>query len=53
MLPKERVALLEQSVAEARNTISSHYDDVFREVQRRISAAGSAGKADIAMLTFG
>ena len=52
MLPKERVAHLEQGLAEARETISPHYDDVFREVQQRISAAGSAGKADIAMLSF-
>ena len=52
MLPKERVAHLEQGLTEARETISPHYDDVFREVQLRINAAGSAGKADIAMLSF-
>ena len=52
MLPKERVGHLEQGLAEARETISPHYDDVFREVQQRISAVGSAGKADIAMLSF-
>lgn len=52
MLPEERVAHIEQGLAEARKTISSHYDDVFREVQRRISTAGSAGKADIAILSF-
>jgi len=52
MLPKERVAYLERGLAEARETISPHYDDVFREVQQRISAAGSVGKADIAMLSF-
>jgi hypothetical protein len=48
----ERVERLARSLAEARATISPHYDDVFRETQRRISAAGSAGKADIAMLSF-
>jgi hypothetical protein len=52
MLPEERVALLEQGLAEARKTISPHYDDVFREVQQRITATGGAGKADIAMLSF-
>ena len=52
MLPKERVAHLEQYLAEARETISPHYDRVFREVQQRISATGSAGKSDIAMLSF-
>jgi hypothetical protein len=52
MLAKERVAYLERGLAEARETISPHYDDMFREVQQRISAAGSAGKADIAMLSF-
>ena len=52
MLPKERVAHLEQGLAEARETISPHYDDVFLEVQQRISAADSAGKSDIAMLSF-
>jgi hypothetical protein len=52
MLSEERVTLLEQGLAEARKTISPNYDDVFREVQQRISATGSAGKADIAMLSF-
>jgi len=52
MLPKERVARLEQGLVEARETISPYYDDVFCEVQQRISADGSAGKADIAMLSF-
>jgi hypothetical protein len=52
MLPKERVAHLEQGLAEAQETISPHYDDVFHEVQQRISAADSAGKADIAILSF-
>lgn len=52
MLPKERVTRLEQGLVEARETISPYYDDVFREVQQRISADGSAGKADIAMLSF-
>jgi hypothetical protein len=52
MLPEQRVACLEQGLAKARETISPHYDDVFREVQQRISAVGSAGKADIAMLSF-
>jgi hypothetical protein len=51
MLPEDRVALLEQGLAEARETISPHYDDVFREVQKRISAEDSAGKADIAVLS--
>jgi hypothetical protein len=49
---KKRVARLEQGTAEARETISPHYEDVFREVQARISAADSAGKAEIAMLSF-
>ena len=35
MLPKQRVACLEQCLAEAREAISPHYDDVFREVQQR------------------
>jgi hypothetical protein len=39
-------------LAEAQETISPRYDEVFREVQQRISNAGSVGKADIAMLTF-
>jgi hypothetical protein len=52
MLPKQRIARLTQGLTEALETISPHYDDVFREVQQRISAAGSAGKADIAMLSF-
>jgi hypothetical protein len=52
MLPEERVTLLEQGLAEARRTISPHYDDVFREVQQRLSATDGAGKADIAMLSF-
>jgi len=52
MLAKERVAALEQGLVEARETISPHYDEVFRDVQQRISAAGSAGKTDIAMLSF-
>lgn len=52
MLPKERVTRLEQGLVEARETISPYYDDVFHEVQQRISADGSAGKADIAMLSF-
>jgi hypothetical protein len=39
-------------LAEAQETISPYYDEVFREVQQRISNAGSVGKADIAMLTF-
>lgn len=50
--PAERAERLAQCLAEARATISPHYDDVFRETQRRISAAGSAGKADVAMLSF-
>jgi hypothetical protein len=50
MLPKERVARLGQGLVEARETISPYYDDVFREVQQRVSADGSAGKANIAML---
>jgi len=52
MLSNERVAHLEQGLALARETISPHYDDVFREVQQRISATDSAGKADIATLSF-
>lgn len=52
MLAAERVARLEESLAEARETISPHYDEVFYEVQQRISAAGSVGKADIAVLSF-
>jgi hypothetical protein len=32
MRPEDRVALLEQGLAKARDTISPHYDDVFREV---------------------
>lgn len=51
MEPEGRVACLKQGLAEAQETISPHYDDVFREVQQRIGGAGSAGKADIAMLT--
>jgi hypothetical protein len=52
MLPKERVARLGQGLVEAREMISPYYDDVFREVQQRISADGSAGKADIVILSF-
>ena len=52
MMPEERVARLQQGLDEARRTISPHYDDVFREVQQRIAAVGSFGKADIAMLSF-
>ena len=52
MLPEERVAHLKQGLTEAQETISPHYDDVFREVQQRLSAVDTAGKADIAMLTF-
>jgi hypothetical protein len=52
MLPEERVAHLRQGLVEAREAISPYYDDVFREVQQRISADGSAGKADIAVLSF-
>ena len=33
-------------------TVSPFYDEVFSEVQQRISVAGSAGKADIAMPSF-
>jgi hypothetical protein len=52
MLPDDRVARLYQCLAKARETISPFYDDVFREVQHRISTCGSAGKADIAILCF-
>lgn len=52
MHPEERVERLARGLAEARMMISPHYDDVFRETQRSISAAGSAGKADIAILSF-
>jgi hypothetical protein len=52
MIPEERVARLEQGLSEARETISPYYDDIFREVQQRISAHGSAGKSDIAILSF-
>ena len=52
MIPEERIARLEQGLAEARKAISPHYDDVFREVQRRVTAVGSIGKSDIAMLSF-
>jgi|SRR5215472_9071191 len=51
MIPEAHVAHLEQGLAEARKTISPHYDDVFREAQQRIAAAGSIGKSDIAMLS--
>jgi len=51
MNPDDRVACLKQGLREAQETISPHYDDVFREVQQRIDGAGSVGKADIAMLT--
>jgi hypothetical protein len=51
MNPEDRVALLKRGLAEAQEAISPHYDDVFHEVQQRIDSAGSAGKADIAMLT--
>lgn len=53
MRPDERIKRLAQGLAEARQAVSPHYDDVFRETQRSISAAGSAGKADIAILSFG
>jgi hypothetical protein len=43
---------LSRGAAEAGETISPHYDDVFREVQQRISTANNAGKSDIAMLAF-
>ena len=43
---------LEQGLAEAQATISPHHDDVFHEVAQRISAAGSVGKVDIAILSF-
>ena len=46
MLPEERVTLLEQGLAEARKAISPRYDDVFREVQQRISDT-DGGKVDI------
>lgn len=52
MLTEERVTSLARSLVEAHATISPHYDDVFREVQQRISAMGNAGKADIAVLSF-
>jgi hypothetical protein len=52
MLPEDRVTHLVRGLAEAQETISPYYDEVFREVQQRISNAGSVGKADIAMLTF-
>lgn len=52
MLAAERVSRLEESLAKARETISPHYDDVFHEVQQRISAVGSVGKGDIAVLSF-
>jgi len=50
--PEERAERLAQGLAQAQQTISPHYDDVFRETQRSISAVGSAGKADIAVLSF-
>jgi hypothetical protein len=52
MISDERVARLEHGLAEAQETISPHYDDVFHEVQHRIAAVGSFGKSDIAMLSF-
>lgn len=52
MTPEERVERLEHGLAEARRTISCHYDDVFREVQRRIASVDSIGKCDVAMLSF-
>jgi hypothetical protein len=52
MLPADRVTHLEQGLADAQKMISPYYDEVFREVQRRISDAGSVGKSDIAVLTF-
>lgn len=48
---EERVSFLERGMASARE-ISPHYDDVLREVSRRIEASGSVGKGDIAMLAF-
>jgi hypothetical protein len=51
MDPEDRAAYFRQGLAEAQETISPRYDDVFREVQQRIDGAGSAGKTDIAMLT--
>lgn len=44
--PRSTVAHLEQSLFKAQSTISRHYDEVFLEVHQRISAVGSAGKAD-------
>jgi hypothetical protein len=48
---KQRVALLERAMLKVRQ-LSSHYDDVLRDVSSRISASGSVGKSDIATLAF-
>src|ERR1700683_1918684 len=46
-----RIALLERAMSKVRQ-LSSHYDDVLRDVSSGISASGSVGKSDIATLAF-
>jgi len=50
MLPEERVAGLARGLADAKATISPHYDEILGEVAERNEAASSVGKGDIAML---
>jgi hypothetical protein len=52
MHPRDRVSRLQQGFVKAQEAISPYYDEVFVEVQQRISEAGSVGKAEIAMLAF-